>query len=233
MERPALDPRYLTLRFDASESMTDEGEPVFYLQRRTGHVTLWDAGRTEDDIRIGDFSIVYVDLDGAGVEGVHAFDVFDTEQATFEYYEDLYGDDAGRMKNSVVDIAVIDGVVWSENVLIIERLVLQPEFRGQGLGLAAIRGLILGARGGAGLVLLKPYPLQFEGGGDPTDEEFIRLEFGSLPKNHRSATAKLFRHYARLGFKRVPKTPFMVRDAQLKLPTVSELLGPRPPRLRP
>jgi len=237
MEKPALDARYITLRFDEVSSMTDEGEPVVYLQRRTGHVTVWNAGQTEDtemDIRIGDFAIVYVDLDGAYTEGVHAFDVFDTEQATIEYYEDLYVDDAGSIRDSVVELANTDGLFWTTNVLIIERLILQPQFRGQDLGLAAMRGLILCARGGASLVLIKPYPLQFEGGYDPKAEEFVRQGYASLPKDHRSATATLCRHYARLGFKRVPKTPFMVRDAQLKLPTVSELLNPRrhPPRLR-
>lgn len=237
MEKPALDAHYLSLRFDAVDSMTDAGEPVVYLQRRTGHFTVWNGEQIEDteqDIRIGDFAIVYVDLDGACVEDVHAFDVFDTEGATIEYYEDLYLDDAGRIKDCVVDLATTDGLVWSSNVLIIERLILQPQFRGQDLGLAAMRGLILCARGGAGLVLIKPFPLQFEGGYDPKAEEFVRQGYASLPKDHRLSTAKLCRHYARLGFKRVPKTPFMVRDAQLKLPTVSELLNPRrrQPRLR-
>lgn len=49
------------------------------------------------------------------------------------------------------------------------------------------------------------------------------MKYGELQKDLRRATAKLMRHYAKLGFKHMKGTPFMFRDAELPLPTPSEL----------
>jgi len=74
---------------------------------------------------------------------------------------------------------------------------------------------------GAGLVAMKPFPLQFESGG-PRPDEPDPLELAKFKLTENGALTKLRRYYAQLGFKRVTKTQFMVRRVDQPPPSLPE-----------
>jgi GNAT superfamily N-acetyltransferase len=219
-----LSGEFISLLFDEWKGFGLCEEPDMYCRPYVGRVAIYDG--IELDVPIGMFEAVFIDFEGAVTEGLDPFDVFDNSATTVGYFELLYDLGDAGIKASVMKIACgPDDYIWSPNLLIIQRLIIEPKFRGNGLGLAAMRALILNLRGGAGLVAIKPFPLQFEGGRDRRREEFVRLGYDTLSKNERAATAKLRRLYRKLGFKLVPKTPYMVLDVQDPMPSISELKG--------
>src|SRR6185437_7168848 len=80
-------------------------------------------------------------------------------------------------------------------ILLLTRMEIKPEYRGHGAGLVAIRALIDVFGRGCGLVVCKPFPLQYK------DEvaEADRKEF-------EKALEKLRKYWSRLGFQRVAET---------------------------
>lgn len=94
-------------------------------------------------------------------------------------------------------------------LLIIDRLELFPHFRGKGIGLQAMKFLIARFRMGAGLVAIKPFPLQFEGGSQDAPEELRARGLDRYPANETTCNRKLRQHYRKLGFVAIPRTPFM------------------------
>jgi hypothetical protein len=76
---------------------------------------------------------------------------------------------------------------------------------------------------GAGVVAIKPFPLQLEvpgnhQTGEPGWRESLALE--SFQSNSESATQKLRDYYSRLGFKALPDTPYMVLSTAFTLPQI-------------
>jgi GNAT superfamily N-acetyltransferase len=97
----------------------------------------------------------------------------------------------------------------------LERLVIFPEHRGRGVGLTVLRTLIERYRMGMGLIAMKPYPLQYEFFREDEVEDIPRAVLGLdlFHGSHAASTKKLKAYYGRLGFKNVPRTGYMVRDA--------------------
>ena len=109
----------------------------------------------------------------------------------------------------------------SPNMLILDRMEILPKYRRMGIGLHALRCLQRQFSTGCGIVVMKPFPLQFEQGGPEKnmhEPEFVRFGLGDFDRNQKRATAKLRAYYARLGFVRVPRTEFMVADPYLPVP---------------
>jgi GNAT superfamily N-acetyltransferase len=207
-----LDYEYCLLRTNKEEIFPKFGEPDQFLIRRDGEILV----RTDDDqkeVTIGTFSLMIADIEGAVEANVSAYDVFDTESASFRHYEALY--DGYDFKERVVKVAVGDDYVFRPNLLMLERLTIYPEYRGQGLGLTVLRMLIERYRIGMGLVSLKPFPLQFEVNpmSETNDIPRERLELDNFKGTSVAATRKLKRYYEKLGFKSVSRTEYMVRDA--------------------
>lgn len=214
----------LFLRFAEREQTVDDEDPSHFRHIIQGAAFIHrDGGNT--DVEIGTFCAIYVDVVGAVIEDESIFDVFDSHQTTLGYYEDLYEYDTCDFKRSIVQAACGDDYIWAPSLLVLDRLIIYPEFRGRSRGLLILRELIHCLRMGAGLVAMKPFPLQNEAhfldkrGAD----ERLRLALDAFPANHKKATAALCRYYRRLGFKRVPKTDYMVLGAERKLRSEEQL----------
>lgn len=149
------------LRFKETIYSADNDEPTRFSHVWAGAVTLFQEDE-EEDVEIGSFEAIYVDVEGAVSEKDSVFDVFDSRQETIGYYEDLYEHGMVNFKPSIIKAACGDDYLWSPNLLVLDRLIIAPEFRGKGRGLVALRGLMQILRPGAGLVAMKPFPLQYE-----------------------------------------------------------------------
>ena len=90
----------------------------------------------------------------------------------------------------------------STDLLILDRIELKPEYRGQGFGLLAIRCMIGMFGWPCGLVACKPYPLQFE----RSNRWELPAQVSRRADGLRKARKKLRQYWAQVGFERVPGT---------------------------
>lgn len=216
------DYRYCSLCFGESDVFIGDEEPSRFIHQLDGRIELLlddDAKR----LAIGKFSALVVDVESAINERVHPFDVFDSHRATAPYYRPLFLERSwtgADFRTPVVKAFYGEDEPWRPNLLILDRVTVFPEHRGNGVGLLAIRGLIKRFRMGVGLVVMIPFPLQFEA--DPVTpvdfEERSRLGLDQFNMGYDRALAKLRSYYATLGFRTIPRTRLMGLATDRKLP---------------
>lgn len=209
------------LQFDPVLRAASSEEPDYFLRKCSGTVTAF-VGDDDVETPIGTFNAYFADVVGALDAKVSAYDVFDTCEATFSYFQALYCDDEWSFQPAVMKALKASYMTISPSLLILDRLVIAPEWRGKGLGLHALVGLMHWLQPGAGVTAIKPFPLQFEARSkDPDDPELPWID--GFKGNFRTCRAKLCRYYAQLGFSRVPKTGYMVRSCDQALPPLEDL----------
>lgn len=202
----------LSLRY-ANETLVSDEDPRCFIKDIEGEILL---DRADQEKKIGIFRVIIIDVECAVSSEESVFRVFDTEQTTLDYYS-LY-DDFHEFKPSVVKAMGGDGR-WEPNMLILDRLEIYPAYRGKTYGLHVLRWLQHHFSTGCGIVVMKPFPLQFEA---RFKSDADSLELHRFTKDKRKAVKALRDYDARLGFRRVPKTEYMVRDPMLRFPTLEE-----------
>lgn len=205
---------YCTLCLAGSEFFVGDDEPSRFVHTLDGRIEISiDDGN--ESLTVGLFTALIVDLESAINEGVHPFEVFDSTRKTAPFYAKLFRENGWGgpdFRTPVVHTAFGEDAPWRPNLLILDRLAVFPEHRGNGIGLLALRGLIERFRMGIGLIAMKPFPLQFEAASNrPEDvQERARLGLDQFSIGHDKALAKLRSYYASLGFRQVPRTGLMV-----------------------
>ncbi len=112
--------------------------------------------------------------------------------------------------------------IYESNFLIIDRLEILPQFRGERLGLKILRHLIDRFSPGAGIVAIKPYPLQFEH--ESLDEKKIewrkKLELSQCSIDQKASIERLRQYYSELGFQILKNSKMMVLSTGHTLPSI-------------
>lgn len=103
-------------------------------------------------------------------------------------------------------LQAIAGLPGTDNILILDRLYVYPNYRGHMLGLAAMANTISVWAPREEISLLKAFPLQFMNNISPAD----RHKYKGLETDPEKATRALIKYYAQLGFRQVGQTRFMV-----------------------
>lgn len=203
--------------------LSEYEDPYYFLTETSGNIRLRDPLQDTDCV-IGKFNLFYLDLESMTKEGMAAlvFDALDTRSQTIVYYDPIF-DKCEPFFSEAVN-AVFDSI-YLPNLLILDRLEILPEHRGRSAGLLVMRELIRRFGQGAGIVAIKPFPLQFEISRplSELDEWDKSMRFDELPRNEWPASRKLERYYARLGFKRLGGTPLMILSTSEKLPSAQSL----------
>ena len=216
------DYRYCSLCIAESDVFIGDDEPSRFIHQLDGRIELYVDHDTKRQA-IGNFSALVVDVESAINERVHPFDVFDSHSTTAPYYRPLFLErswSGADFRTSVLKAVYGEDEPWRPNVLILDRVTVFPEHRGNGAGLLAIRGLIERFRMGVGLIVMTPFPLQFEA--EPHSQEDLdersRLGLDKFGIGYDKAMAKLRGYYATLGFRTIPRTRLMGLAADRKLP---------------
>lgn len=131
----------LLLHFDDDYQFAADDEPSKFLFESHGKLVMTDDDDNETEI--GVFSAMVVDVQSAIVEHGSVFDVFDSHSTSIGYFNDLYDQGSGDFKAQVVKVAYGEDYLWNPNLLILDRLIVYPEHRSHGVGLLALRALIL------------------------------------------------------------------------------------------
>jgi hypothetical protein len=110
--------------------------------------------------------------------------------------------------------------------LVLDYVVLHPRWRGLKLGLLAARKLIDLLGGGCGLVVSHIAPLTHSA------PDLLRIPASWVPQNptpeaRKRAAAKLRRYFKKMGFERIPGTPYYGLSMTRVTPTLADLLKPQ------
>jgi GNAT superfamily N-acetyltransferase len=215
-----IDDDYFRLEFNGGDCELEDTDPSHYAYSTRGRVVSVD----EDDNKTlaGKFHLYYMDVCAAVNAETSVFDIFDCRADTLDYYGAIFAGLSLTISEELDKLFDFEAA-WG-NVLILNRLEILPAFRGHNLGLIVIRRLIERFGGGAAYVAMKPFPLQSEHSArDEEDEWRNQLQLPALGTDLRRTTAKLRRHYAKLGFRALKGTPFMFRMGDHALPQPEDL----------
>jgi len=212
-------PMDLALQFKENDAYVFDDGPASYCYRRYGDIDD-DCVVTE---KIGSFEATIVNAEASLLERNSLHYLFDHDASIYEYFENLY-DPGDEIFSADVLLACGEFFNSSQNLLIIDDLVVNPEHRGHGVGLLVLRTLMQRLGIGVGLVALAPFPDKSDSinraeATVPTTlflDQFNLLEF--------EATSKIQAYFGRLGFKRLPGSDIMVRSLEDPLPPVKSLL---------
>ncbi len=146
-------------------------------------------GRTDESSRVGTFKVYEVDLVAAISQGVWVKDAFDARtrgayEAVFFSWRD------GRQGPSRALYVVGGKLVQNPSPLLIERLSVAPEYRGQGIGLATVCALLRRFSAGVGWAALNLSP---EAGAGDLAPPSLRRYFSALGFSHYSGTGYVVR----------------------------------------
>lgn len=205
---------------DKSEEQLEDNDPNYYLYETTGTVFNLD-----DNLRrsvAGRFKLYYADICAAVNAEASVYDIFDSHSTTVDYFDAVFDPDTFGFSERLSKL--FNGDDAFGNVLIIDRLEILPKYRSLNLGLVVMRRLIERFGAGAAVIAIKPFPLQCEAVGHQPDKWRDSLELSGFDRQRRTATAKLRRHYAKLGFKAMKGTPFMFRQTSHALPIAADLV---------
>ncbi len=191
-------------RLDFECSCFTEDEYENHLTNVSGVIV--DADDDDSERIAGSISLYVVDVEGAERAGFGCSDLFDIEAETWPFYETCFDPQTDQL------LPQVSRGAWNRNLLILSKLELLPDYRGRGAGLRVLRRCIHRFAGGCSLAVLRCFPLQFVAtGGDPaTAAWFAGMNLSQYTTDRRQATARLMRHYQKLGFRSIEGTDLMV-----------------------
>jgi GNAT superfamily N-acetyltransferase len=199
-------------------------DPDDYIYPIYGRMAKMD--NDESDIVVGKFRLYYVDIASAINTGyINMFDLFDAHSdSTADYYGSLFDPDTMDFSENLQQLFNYE--IFEQNVLIIDRLELLPEYRGENLGLTIMRRLIQRYSAGAAVVAIKPFPLQFEQSIPAENKSgwHTEMQLSSFRETEGDSIRKLRSHYSKLGFIEMKGTPHMFLSTTRRLPPIERLL---------
>lgn len=169
---------------------------------------------------LGELSLYLIRVGNAVNHGVGLHDVFDVTQETIDAGNALF-DSSFRDYNTTVQKLFMEPNS-SDDVLLLHRLEIKPFARGQKLGLAVLIRAIEDWSSGCSLVVMKPFPLQFEVEARKS-ERWEPLALEGFPQNEKQAFKQLCGYYEQLGFKKIGRSDFYALCLHSKWTALDEL----------
>jgi GNAT superfamily N-acetyltransferase len=223
-EMPGLSPSdddvsfSIELQVEAPLSYSEEAD---YISKIDGTIfanaTLPD-GSPAPPVKVGSIDAIRIYGGRAMNERWNLWDVCDAyEQTTADAYQVLFSE---RYEFAPV-IQELFPDAMSPDVLIIDLVRVDPAYRGRGLGLLAARRVMDVFEPDDGLVLVKPFPLQFNA--HQRSAVAKDTDLAAFTCDEKTAFKKLRKHWERLGFRRIPKTEYYALSPAVVTPSMRDL----------
>jgi GNAT superfamily N-acetyltransferase len=195
-------------------------EPDAYITPLTGNVCIPSGGDDECKI-VGKISAYSIHLGNASEDGVSWFEVLDSHSADVALYLSLFDAEA----RSCTDWVESNLEPYSSDLLILDRIRIEPEYRGRGYGLYAAELMIqtFGPSGGLAACVPAPYELlqKYE---LSSIEDAIRLSREERIPEWGPAETKLRKFWSLLGFQAVPGSDVFALSLSLRRPPMHEII---------
>jgi GNAT superfamily N-acetyltransferase len=209
-----VEPRYYTLDYRLRAPLIDED----FIDEYRGEVC-WYEDEDDDPVPAGLFRASVVRVADALAGGDDPFMVCDGHsRELLDCCEAVLDPDTRDFRDEIL----AEFPPMGSDVLYLERIVLHPEHRGRGLGLAVASRLIDLLAGGCGLVACLPCPLQFLRDTGRT-EGWAHISLDGLEADRGVAYRKLRSYWRKAGFRRIGRTGFYALSTAIRRPAIKEL----------
>lgn len=152
------------------------------------------------------------------------FDICDAHSQTLhEYSCALFNFKKNELKQSIDKQF---GGLIARDVLIIDQVQIFPQYRGKGLGLAAVWRFMDTFQGACGLAVMQPFPLQSNPLLAKEQKWFDEMGMSAFEKDEKLALEKLRSYWGRLGFERLLRTKYFALSLEQEQPGLKEVLAP-------
>jgi hypothetical protein len=190
-----------------------------------GELTHPTKSQLTKEILLGRLHLIRIHVSNACNDGVDLYEIFDERQETWKVSEALFAGSFDEFRPTVEKMFP-DSFAWND-IMIINRIEVFPLARGKNLGANAIHQAVRDFGGGCSIVILKAFPLQFEGKAS-TKPHWAELNLGAFSQNQKEATMRLAAYYKRMGFRKIGKTLYYAACMESKV-----FLGKNRPSLQP
>ena len=216
------------IRFSIQVETEDE-EPSRVVRRIDGTVYRY-AGESYVEEQIGNLCCFLVQPGLAEEKQVSLFDAMDSiSDETAECYESVFDPSTDGWNADIEDL--YSGGPIGSDLLFIDRVELDGKYRGKGIGRAVVREVIETFGLHCGLVVCKPYPLEYSG----WTEKFSAAEQGKpeFEQERADAFERVRKFWTKCGFVRVPGSEFyshcpeLVRQPETNRPKGDPIRVPR------
>jgi GNAT superfamily N-acetyltransferase len=186
------------------ESSFAPSEASRYLQNINGTIYYSPVmDDTENRVQIGIIKAAKLLLGEAGDNGYSGNAVFDSDALAMETGEAIYDfekDDFSEAAYKHLTISFLD-------LLIVSRMEILPQYRGNDIGKYAIKDLYNNFIGGCGLLALKYFPLQLERRMQERDlsKWTSDMQYASMEADEEKSKYKLLAYYTGMGFQYIPE----------------------------
>ena len=193
-----------------------------FIQKITGSIVAssWDS---ETEQTIGEIQLAYIDIVSAQEDGCDLYSLFDADSLPSTYCFTLYDLDEYGWSDTVYQS--FGDSLFNDNLLIIHRIKLLSEFRGQKIGLLAIRRSIQQFGHGCGLVCLtaKPYQIELRDKNPIDQGEYEKYDLSRFTSEKSTATQDLEAYYQQAGFIKLPGSKLMAINLAVTFPQMKDL----------
>ncbi len=204
------------IRFEFDQRLIDSEDPHEFITEITGTLNVYNEDTEAFDIPVGHISVHKVELGRALDAKASLFDIFDCRNSELHA---LYGhlfDDKNDFHQHLEDI-VHPG--FGSDLLIVERVEIDPEHRGQDLGLLLASRAIDAFADGCQYVVTIPSPLQFGLYSEASAKDRKIKGFDKFVKDEAVATKKISDHWKKIGFVELPDEPnILITSPALRRP---------------
>lgn len=207
----------ISIGMEPSRTPLDLEEPSDYVNILDGRIYYSPEDNEADEREeiIGAFRMVYIDANSATENETSLFDVYDCDAETLEFFESFVNLDDEEFTKELTDFLESEFIFSGNNVLIIDRIGICPEYRGNNLGLIVLQNLIQRFSKGVSVVAIKPAPFEFTT--KHIKQNYIDWQCSEINKDSIEAI-KLGEYYQKLGFTKINNSAYMVLGSAKKLP---------------
>ena len=202
---------YISIDYKIHSSVMDEPEDcITIINGKVVHYNESDEKET-----IAKCRHFFIDLENSGNDPYFLLDI----RSELAPYTALYDSETASFKDELLVKAGDD--IWSTNLLVVDRIEILPEFRGEGISKMIFQDAIRLFSPRTDLVAIKCFPIQFEAkipDHKPSAWEKM-MELDKLDPNEKTATKRLMSFYESLGFIPFGNDGIMVKSITKKLET--------------
>jgi GNAT superfamily N-acetyltransferase len=190
---------------------TEDEEPSRVIRKIDGTVFEY-AEESDKEEQIGTLECFLVQPGLAAEKEVSLFDAMDSiSDATMECYEALFDPDTDEWSDSVEEL--YSGGPISPDLLFIDRVELDERHRGKGIGRDVVKGIIETFGLHCGLIVCKPFALQYEGWAE-TYSAAEQADSG-FEKRKADAFGRVAKFWMECGFVQLPDSEFYAYSPEL------------------
>lgn len=200
-------------------SETGDVEGFRYIQNVFVEIYASDMEADDDEeVLIGKANLKLMLINQAIGDDFDMEELFDTDPELFFIGDQVFDLETNEFMANIQDRYL--ECTLNNNICILDRLVLIPEYRGYKISKKIIKDIVFHFKTACGLFVIQPFPLQFEGdnclGEDPWED---KAWYQDLEKDKSKATKKLTAYCESLGFEPIKGCknllfycPFFVND---------------------